>query len=331
MKPRWTDFRSPLADRIEAFLSHKRALERKFWTEERALRLFDRYIVEQGIVNLDGITPEFVDAFLSSRPRIRPRSYNHLLGVLHRLFAWQVAQGHFSRSPVQTRPRRTTSQQTPFLFDVPAAKRLLEAAGRLQDNPRGPRRGPRTYPMIFALLFGLGLRVGEIARLRRSDVDLSRRLLVIRHTKFSKSRLVPMGPGLSERLAGYMEQCESDRGPLGPDAPVFSLTGNRPVNPCTISQTFHRLMVSMPIDLPRGVRPPRAHDLRHSFAVATLLRWYRSGINPADRLIHLSTFLGHVHPTSTAVYLTITAELLGEASERFERFAALGLVGGDPS
>jgi len=71
------------------------------------------------------------------------------------------------------------------------------------------------------------------------------------------------------------------------------------------------------------------HDLRHSFAVATLLRWYRSGINPADRLIHLSTFLGHVNPTSTAVYLTITAELLGEGSERFERFAIPGLVGGD--
>ena len=328
MKPQWTRFRSPMADMIEAFLSYKRALERKFWTEERALRLFDRYLVEQGIVTLDEITPEFVDAFLSSRPRPRPRSYNHLLGVLHRLFAWQVAQDHLSRSPVQARPRRTTFQRTPFLFDVPAANRLLEAAGRLRDNPRGLRRG-RVYPMIFALLFGLGLRVGEVARLRRADVDLLRHLLVIRHTKFSKSRLVPMGPSLAGRLAEYMEQCESDRGPLGPDAPVFSFTGNKTVHPGTISQTFHHLMASMSIDLPQGVRPPRVHDLRHSFAVATLLRWYRSGINPADRLIHLSTFLGHVQPTSTAVYLTITAELLGEASERFERFAAPGTVEGD--
>lgn len=330
MKPRWTCFQSPLADRIEAFLSHKRVLERNFRTEESALRLFDRYIVEQGIVNPEGITPQVVDAFLSSRPRTRPRSFNHLLGVLNRMFAWQVAQAHLSRSPVQSRPRRTTSQRTPYLFDVPAAKRLLEAAGRLQGTPRGPRRG-RIYPMIFALLFGLGLRVGEVARLRRADVDFSRCLLVIRNTKFSKSRLVPMGPTLTQRLAGYLELCESDRGPLGADAPVFSFTSNRPVHPGTISQTFHHLVGAMSIELPRGVRPPRVHDLRHSFAVATLLRWYRSGINPADRLIHLSTFLGHVHPTSTAVYLTITAELLGEASERFERFAAPGLVGGDPS
>ena len=70
------------------------------------------------------------------------------------------------------------------------------------------------------------------------------------------------------------------------------------------------------------MEPPRAHHLRHSFAVGTLLRWYREGINPAERLLHLSTFLGHVDPSSTAVYLTITAELLQEASDRFARFAA---------
>jgi integrase len=62
------------------------------------------------------------------------------------------------------------------------------------------------------------------------------------------------------------------------------------------------------------------HDLRHSFAVGTLLRWYRTGVDPAQRLIHLSTFLGHVNPESTAVYLTITTDLLQEANQRFERF-----------
>ena len=83
------------------------------------------------------------------------------------------------------------------------------------------------------------------------------------------------------------------------------------------------------LDLPPGVAPPRVHDLRHAFAVATLVRWYRSGLDPAQRLIHLSTFLGHVNPTSTAVYLTITDELLREASQRFERFAAPLLASGD--
>ncbi|MBI5575487.1 MAG: tyrosine-type recombinase/integrase [Deltaproteobacteria bacterium] len=327
MKRRWTDFKSPLADTIKAFLAHKRALGRRFWTEEAALRLFDRYLVNQGIATIDAITPAVVEAFLATRRRTRPRSYNHLLGVTRRLFGWMIAQGTLSRNPVQTRPRRATSYRTPFLFDVPAAKRLLEAAERLPDNPRGVGRG-RVYPMIFALLFGLGLRVGEVACLCRSDVDLSRRLLIIRHTKFSKSRLVPMGPRLAERLSEYLDQFEADRGPLAPDAPVFSFTANRHVNPMTISQVFHGLATSLAFAPPQGVAPPRLHDLRHSFAVATLLRWYRSGINPADRLIHLSTFLGHVEPSSTAVYLTITAELLSEASDRFERFAAPVLFGG---
>ncbi len=72
--------------------------------------------------------------------------------------------------------------------------------------------------------------------------------------------------------------------------------------------------------------PPRLHSLRHSFAVATLLRWYRAGIDPGQRLIHLSTFLGHVDPISTAWYLTVTAELLDEANTRFEQFAAPVIV-----
>ena len=76
-----------------------------------------------------------------------------------------------------------------------------------------------------------------------------------------------------------------------------------------------------------GVAPPRLHCLRHSFAVDTLLRWYRSGVDPAARLNHLSTFLGHVNPASTSVYLTITTELLEQANARFERFAAPSVQG----
>ena len=73
--------------------------------------------------------------------------------------------------------------------------------------------------------------------------------------------------------------------------------------------------------MPDGVSPPRLHSLRHSFAVGCLLRWYRQGLDPASRLQQLSTFMGHVDPSSTAVYLTITPELLHEANTRFERFA----------
>jgi integrase len=166
------------------------------------------------------------------------------------------------------------------------------------------------------------LRVGEVARLKRIDVDLDRRLLVIRETKFAKSRLVPFGPHMAERLAGYLELRAGRSGTTAHDAPVFSFMRGRAIHPCTISQTFHALVPHLDLAVPAGVEPPRVHDLRHSFAVGTLLRWYRDGGDPAARLLHLSTFLGHVDPASTAVYLTITADLLKAAGERFERFAA---------
>jgi integrase len=89
-----------------------------------------------------------------------------------------------------------------------------------------------------------------------------------------------------------------------------------------VSQTFHHLMPRLPIETPPGCSPPRLHDLRHSFAVGTLMRWYRSGADPQAHLLALTTFLGHVDVNSTAVYLTMTATLLQEANRRFEAFAA---------
>jgi len=106
---------------------------------------------------------------------------------------------------------------------------------------------------------------------------------------------------------------------------VFSFSRGRPINRNTITQTIHTLALRLQLEAPPGVRAPCAHSLRHSFAVSTLLRWYRAGIDPGKRLIHLSTFLGHVDPASTAVYLTITADLLREAGHRFERSAATTL------
>ena len=314
------DFQSPLADAIHRFLAYKRALARLFLVEEKTLRLLDRYLAENNIRTLDQITPELLNAFLASRPRRTARSYNHLLGTIARLFDWLVLQGEWERSPVQAKPRRQTTQRMPFLFDQVAARRLLDAAGCLPDNSFAQMRG-LTYRTIFALLYGLGLRVGEASRLRLGDIDWKQQLLVIRLTKFSKSRLVPFGPRIAILLRQYLETQEKRWGTLASDAPLFFFGRGRAVGPTTISQVFHRLVQRLDLPLPPGTATPRVHDLRHSFAVGTLLRWYRSGLDPAARLLSLSTFLGHVNPASTATYLTITQDLLLEANRRFEKFA----------
>jgi site-specific recombinase XerD len=272
-----------------------------------------------------------VDRFLLSRPRSRPRSYNHLRCTLGRLFSYLVDHGKLTETPLRSPPRRARYQRTPFIFDTTAAKRLLALAKTLSSKGGTMERGS-TYLTLFAVLYGLGLRVGEACRLCIKDVDLERRLLLIRETKFYKSRLVPFGPKLEALLVRYLHQrLAALAGGPADDQPLFCLRGGRPINPGTVSQTFHALVPRLHLQIPPGVSPPRLHDLRHSFAVGTLTRWYRLDLDPQARLLALSTFMGHVDVNSTAVYLTTTPELLEQASRRFRAFAAATLREGLPS
>jgi site-specific recombinase XerD len=322
MKSASKDFESPLADAIRKFLTHKRALHKKFFTEEKALRLFDRYLVSEGISHVDEVTCEILNAFISSRRRARPRSYNHLVGVIRRLFNWLVVQEVLKASPLTAKTRRAGSELKPHILCPAQVKRLLELAAELPDTPNAVRRGA-SYRLMFALLYGLGLRVGEVSRLRMRDVDLTREILSIKETKFSKSRFVPMGPILAKQFRMYL----ADQNNLCNEAFVFSFDAHhqRPVNGCTISQIFHQLSLKMGHRAEPGEREPRLHDLRHSFATNTLMRLYREGKDPSLYMLPLSTFLGHSQLASTAVYLTITEDLLSEASKTFEKFAAIAI------
>jgi site-specific recombinase XerD len=315
------DLQSALAQPIADFLHYKQALNKKYQTETLALRLFDSYLFGQGITGWQAVTSSVIDAFMASRSRPRPRSYNHLLGVLRRFFDWAVLQRWINQNPVVQRSKRETGKRLPYLFDLTKARRLLAVASNLPDTPKGPQRA-LVYETVFVLLYGLGLRVGEVARLTVGDVDFTRNILCIRETKFSKNRWVPFGPNMANRLRRYCDQRYGET--AATETPLFSFTQGRHIHPCTISQTFHKLLPQLELQLPPGVAPPRVHDLRHSFAVGTLLRWYREGVDPNRRLIHLATFLGHVDPNSTAVYLTITDELLREAAQRFHAFAQPG-------
>jgi site-specific recombinase XerD len=316
---------SVLANPITRFIEHKRVLGRRYDTETGALRLFDRYLVERDVRDIDAITPELIDAFLASRPRHRPRSFNHLVGVLRRLFSWLVARDVISRSPVRAPQRKPASarlpSRTPFILTPDHVRQLLLLAERLGDVPGAELRGP-TYHAVFAVLYTLGLRASEVCHLNVHDFDRRRRLLVVRNTKFGKDRLVPFGPRLGRVLDRYIALRRTRTRDLDGDEPLFRVRGGNRLCRQQIGRIFRQLRSQLDLQVPPGASPARVHDFRHSFAVTTLLRWYRSGADPARRLLHLSTFLGHVQPESTAVYLTITAELLAEAGSRFESFAS---------
>lgn len=305
-----------LVPAVTDYLAHKRALGRKFDNEQRQLRLLLAFADEEGLARLDQLNPALLEAFFSSRPRTRPRSFNHLVGIVGCFLDWAVAQELLAASPLRTPRRRQSADRIPFLFDPTQARVLLAAAACLPDNSRAQGRGA-TYHAVFALCYGLGLRAGEACGLRVGDIDVRRSLLIVRGGKFNKTRLVPHGPRIAELLARQLERCGTSS-----EDPLFSFgRQGRTLGPCAASQVFHRLVIELDFPVPEGISTPCLHSLRHSFAVGCLLRWYRQGINPNERLFRLSTFMGHVSPASTAVYLTITPALLDEASRRFEDFA----------
>ncbi len=243
---------------VGRFLDHKRALGRQYHSEEHELRLLVRFARTHRAHRLDQLTPALIQDFLASRSRPRPRSFNHLLGVVRGLLDWAVAHELLEASPLQVRPRRVTSTRIPFLFDAAQARRLLAAAAVLPDNSRAVGRGP-TYRTIFALCYGLGLRAGEACGLRMHDVDTPRRLLLVRGGKFGKSRLVPHGPRIAELVGDQVQRRQAD-GATSPDAALFSFDGHHCVHPGTASATFHRLVATLDLTVPDGVCPPTLHS-----------------------------------------------------------------------
>jgi integrase len=170
---------------------------------------------------------------------------------------------------------------------------------------------------LIGLLAVTGMRVGEAIRLDRTDIDSQRALLVVRDSKFGKSRELAVDPSTITALRRYLGRRDRPV-PADPTAAVFtSATGTRLIY-CNVHLAFKRIAGHA------GLRPrsaacrPRPHDLRHTFAVNTILDAYRSG-DVQSRLPLLSTYLGHVHPKDTYWYLQAAPELLALAGQRLER------------
>jgi integrase len=174
-----------------------------------------------------------------------------------------------------------------------------------------------TYQTLIGLLTVSGMRIGEAIKLDRSDVNWDDGVLLIRESKFGKSRLVPLHPSTVKALAAHAEL--RDTLLPHPKEPSFfvSLTRRR-LSYAVVCQTFRQLVDNAGVGT-EAPSPPRLHDIRHTFAVRTLLEWYRSGQDVQAKLPSLSTYLGHREPASTYWYLSATPELLALAAARQNR------------
>jgi integrase/recombinase XerD len=201
----------------------------------------------------------------------------------------------------------------PYIYSDEEITALMAAASTL----RPPLRGA-TFQTLIGLLACTGLRIGEALRLDREDVDTTRALVTVRDSKFGKSREVLLHSTTVAMLDEY--GAIRDRLCPHPKERSFFITtrGTRIAHP-TIYLPFRALLERADITHPVLGRHVRVHDLRHSFAVKTLLGWYRDGGDVAARMPLLSTYLGHVDPAATFWYLSAAPELLALAAERLEQ------------
>ena len=199
----------------------------------------------------------------------------------------------------------------PFIYSPGDIEALLARARQLTPMPAA------THETLIGLLAATGLRVGEAIRLDRADLDWDDAVLTIRESKFGKTRMVPVLDSTLSALDRYART----RDQLCPHAATASFfvsaAGTRLICAC-VGQAFRRLRDRAGIGAGAD-RPPRIHDLRHTFAVRTLLGWYQAGHDAEARLPILSTYLGHRDPRSTYWYLSAAPELLALAARQLER------------
>ena len=297
------------------YVGYKQSMGMRFRTEARVLKSFCRMI---GDIGIDQLEPDAVQAFLNGSGPVT-RFWHRKYEVLCGFYRFAIARRYVGVSPL---PRTVPKRPQPFvphIFSRNELQRLLVAAESWQH--RRANIESHTCRALLLMLYGAGLRISEALSLTLVDVDLASGILTIRESKFYKTRLVPIGSNLIGAMTIYQSRRLQEH-PAKPSAPFFVSRIGEAVTRQAAERTFRRVCLRAGVTRHDQARyQPRLHDLRHAAAVHRLVSWYRDGADVQKLLPQLATYLGHVHIAATQRYLTMTPELLGEASKRFQRYA----------
>jgi integrase len=301
---------SALAEHVQNYLQVRRALGFKLAGEETLLREF---VAFANAAEQCTVTTEFA---LKWARRPASGSVNYLSKRLRAVRGFarylQALDPACEVPPLELLPA-SKHRPAPYLYREEEVLALMGAARRLRPELRAA-----TFETLIGLLACTGIRIGEAIRLDRHDVDLEGRVLIIRDSKFGKSREVLVHESTCCKLAEYA-QLRDRLCPKAKEQSFFITTrGTRMAHP-TIYLPFRALLEQAGVTHPSPGRHVRVHDLRHTFAVRTLLGWYRDGGDVAARMPLLSTYMGHVDPAATYWYLSAAPELLALAAERLEQ------------
>ena len=291
-----------LSDHVDRYLQLRRALGYRLRDHERLLASFVIFLEEEGLTTLS------VAAALDWAGRgASVGDLGRRLSVVRGFASYLVAFDESTEVPPARIAPSGWARRTPYLFSDEEVADLRDAASELRPVAFG-----ETMATLLGLLAATGLRPGEAYRLEGDDVDLASSRLVVRDTKWDRSRVVPLHETTVEALGDYASTRRSASGEAG----FFLGRSGGPLSSAEAARTFRRLCASSDISAPSGRRAPRLYDFRHRFAVATLRDWHRAGLEVESLLPVLSAYLGHLAPANTYWYFEAAPELLEAVASR---------------
>lgn len=273
---------------VHDYLKMRRALGFKLRREGQVLVQLATYLEETGAQTL---TTELALRWARLPQNVAPITWAHRLGAARGFATYLKTIDPATEIPPRGLLPARAPRPTPYLWSATDVARLLQATGQL----RPPLRAA-TYEALFGLIASSGIRLGEALGLSREGADLTEGVLTIREAKFGHTRLVPLHATVTDALAGYAT-CR-DRLCAQPRANTFFVSSvGTALLAGEVHRTFNQLTTTL--GLRTATSRPRIHDLRHSFAVRTLIDWHRAGIDIESRMSVLSSYLGHVNPAGT--------------------------------
>lgn len=304
---------SSLGDALEQYLAVRRALGFKLREHGNLLADFVQELERAGAAT---VTCELAVAWATKPAGVQPYRHKARLSVVRGFARYLHALDPSHEVPPSDLLAHRRTRPVARYYSEAQIAALVAAAGSLTPPLRA-----HTYSTLFGLLAVSGMRVGEAIRLDREDVGLERGLLLVRESKFGKSRTLPLSPSTVRALERY--RVARDRlCPRPKDAAFFLSTVGTRLLYVGVRQAFIALAREVGLEPRAGHEHARIHDLRHGFAIQTLLDFYRQGVDVAARMPLLSSYLGHSDPACSYWYLEASPELLLLAAERLER--ALG-------
>ena len=310
--PSSAPFQSILATFMDRFLQEKHACGYRYHEPTRILRRLDDFLFQEELRSCE-LPRSIAQKWLAKRTHENPRTHQQRIMVVRQFSRFLCRLGYSAYVPDSTLAPREQSSFVPRILTHEETRKLLQAVDALQPTARSPLRH-LIMPEVFRLLYGCGFRLGEVLKLRVRDVDLDQGIVTVQQGKFRKDRLVPLALSLVKRLRKYAARLEN----RPPDQIFFPAPNGGPFSLRTVYGLFRQLLLKCGIAHAGRGKGPRIHDLRHTFAVHTLLRWYRDGEDLDAKLPLLATYLGHQHLSGTQRYLHLTAELFPEITARVE-------------